>query len=70
MGDEYDEIALVLWCVVGLEAGWDFERAETWMRQALQDAVRANDHAAAGIAAATVGGMHWWPGATTTPAAG
>ena len=58
LGDEYDEIAMVLWCVIGLEAGWDFERAETWMRQALQDAVRANDHAAAGIAAATVGGMY------------
>ena len=53
--DEYDELAMIMWCVVGLESGWDLRAVEAWMRRAVGPALEAGDHGGAGIAAATLG---------------
>jgi DNA-binding CsgD family transcriptional regulator len=53
--DEYDELACVMWCVLGLESGWDMAAVEAWMERALAPALEAGDHGAAGIAATTLG---------------
>jgi DNA-binding CsgD family transcriptional regulator len=55
--DEEAEHALIMWCIIGIEAGWDHERIEPWMRDALDTAVRVYDHAAAGIAAFALGAL-------------
>ncbi|HET6550444.1 MAG TPA: LuxR C-terminal-related transcriptional regulator, partial [Solirubrobacter sp.] len=53
--DEYDELACIMWCVLGLEAGWDMAAVVAWMERALARALEADDHGAAGIAATTLG---------------
>ena len=55
--DEYDELACVMWCVLGLESGSDMAAVEAWMSRALGAGLEAGDHGAAGIAAATLGGV-------------
>jgi len=54
--DEYDELAMIMWCVLGLESGSDLAAVEAWMSRAVEAAVEAADRGAAGIAAATLGG--------------
>jgi DNA-binding CsgD family transcriptional regulator len=53
--DEYDELACIMWCCLGLESGWDMAAVEAWMSRALGPALEAGDHGAAGIAAVTLG---------------
>ncbi len=53
--DENDELACIMWCVLGLETGWDVAAAEAWMDRALAGALESGDHGAAGIAAMTLG---------------
>ena len=55
--DEYDELACIMWCVLGLESGSEIAAVDAWMGRALGAALEAGDHAAAGIAAATLGGV-------------
>lgn len=52
-----DDLAHILWSIVGIETGWDYPELERWMRKTIEDGVRIDDHAAAGIAAMTLGGM-------------
>jgi DNA-binding CsgD family transcriptional regulator len=55
--DEVDELAMIASSVAGIESGWAIDETERWMGQALTEAIRTYDEAAAGISASTLGGL-------------
>jgi len=57
-----ESIALMNWCIIGLETGEDFAGLEAWMTQTLQDGIRGNDDEAAAMAALTLGGLRLFDG--------
>lgn len=57
-----ESIALMNWCIIGLETGEDFPGLEAWMVQTLQDGIRASDDEAAAMAALTLGGLRLFDG--------
>lgn len=57
LGGMSDDLAHILWSIVGIETAWDFPELERWMRKTIDDSLAIDDHAAAGIAAMTLGGM-------------
>ena len=57
-----DALALGLWRLLGFETGEDLPGFETYMSETLLDALRANDHEAAGHAAFSVGYVHFLAG--------
>jgi DNA-binding CsgD family transcriptional regulator len=60
--EQSDALALVSSSVIGLESAYDLPGLQAWMSDVLRDAVRANDHDAAGLAAITVGAVHFLAG--------
>jgi DNA-binding NarL/FixJ family response regulator len=55
--DQSERLALGAWSLIGIETGRDWKDLDAWMTQTLSDGIRANDHAAAGIGAITLGGL-------------
>jgi DNA-binding CsgD family transcriptional regulator len=57
-----DSLALIAWSMIGVESGEDFPEVQATMERTLTQAVRANDHGAAGLAALSLGGQHYLAG--------
>ena len=66
-GDEY---TLMVCAAVGVQTGEDWPEVRRWTTQMMRDAVRQNDHFAAGSAATVLGNSTSSPAATRTPSAG
>ena len=62
LADQSDALALVAWSIIGLEGAQDLPGLHAWMSGVMRDAVHANDHDAAGLAAITVGAVHFLAG--------
>ena len=56
--DANDELALDVCCLIAGETGEDLGELGTWLRATFEAGVRGEDHAAAGIAAMTIGELH------------
>jgi DNA-binding NarL/FixJ family response regulator len=60
--DVYDQSTASLWVMVCIEAGEGFDELERWCRKTLRDAVRLEDHSAAGVAALGLASLRYVQG--------